>query len=246
MLFGQRATGGPGVLVVGLGNPGREYEGTRHNIGWQALDAAAATWGANVSKSRFQALTGDAVVAGQRVLLLKPLTFMNASGDAVAAAAAFYKIPPQRVIVLSDDINLAVGVLRIRTEGSAGGHNGLKSIIARLGSQQFCRLRIGVGQKPRPDYDLVDWVLGRFSAEDTKLLQARMPDIVAALELLVAEDPQTAISRYNGGAKPTATKKERRAGKDDSGAAQGGADMADISSKAPESPDKAPPLSTTH
>ena len=196
------STGGVEALVVGLGNPGREYEGTRHNIGWRALDAAAEAWGASLTKSKFHALVGTAAVGGRKVLLMKPQTFMNASGDAVGEAAAFYKLAPQQVIVLSDDINLAPGVLRIRKEGSAGGHNGLKSIIARLGSQEFGRLRIGVGEKPRPDYDLADWVLGRFSAQENAVLDARMPDIVAALELMLAGQADRAISRYNGAGRP--------------------------------------------
>lgn len=198
MLLQFARTGTPAALVVGLGNPGREYAGTRHNIGWRALDAAAAAWGAEIVKSRFHALVGEAAVDGQRLLLMKPQTFMNASGQAVAEAARFYKLAPQQIIVLSDDVNLTVGVLRIRAAGSAGGHNGLKSIIACLGSQEFGRLRIGVGQKPRADYDLADWVLGRFDEADNRLLDARLPDVVAALQLMAAGHTDRAISRYNG------------------------------------------------
>lgn len=201
MIFNHRAGSGAEVLLVGLGNPGKEYEGTRHNIGWQALDAAAEAWGGRVVKSRFHALTDVVTVNGQKILLMKPQTFMNASGDAVAEAARFYKIPPEKVIVLSDDINLAPGVLRIRKSGSAGGHNGLKSIIARLGSTEFARLRIGVGEKPCPEYDLAAWVLGKFSAEDNRAIAARIPDILAALELLAAGQADRAISLYNGAGK---------------------------------------------
>lgn len=198
MLILNGAGSGAQYLIVGLGNPGREYEGTRHNIGWRALDAAAAAFGANPVKVKFHALTDTGTAGGQKVLLMKPTTYMNASGDAVAEAAAFYKLPPERVVVLSDDINLAPGMLRIRKSGSAGGHNGLKSIIARLGSDNFCRVRIGVGEKPRPDYDLAAWVLGHFSAEDDRAVAARLPDVVAALELIVQGRPDEAISRYNG------------------------------------------------
>ena len=196
MLFGK--SGGAEYIVVGLGNPGREYEGTRHNIGWRALDAAAETWGGRIVKSRHHALCDTVTAGGKKVLLMKPQTFMNNSGEAVGDAARFYKIPPQRVIVLSDDINLAPGVLRIRKTGSAGGHNGLKSIIAHLGSQDFLRLRIGVGEKPHPEYDLADWVLGRFSKEDNAAIDRRLPDVVAALELMLAGKPDEAISKYNG------------------------------------------------
>lgn len=196
MLF--NSAGGVQALVVGLGNPGRAYEGTRHNIGWQALDAAAEKWGGRICHSRLHALTDTVTVAGQKVLLMKPQTFMNASGQAVAAAARFYKIEPQHIIVLSDDVNLDVGVLRIRASGSAGGHNGLKSIIQCLGSQDFMRLRIGVGAKSHPDYDLADWVLGHFSKAENDAIAARTDDIVSALELMLAGAVQQAISRYNG------------------------------------------------
>ena len=146
-------------LIAGLGNPGSEYEKTRHNTGFMSLDLLAARLQVKVSKERFKALTAQADFDGQRLLLMKPLTFMNASGIAIEAAAHFYKIPPERVLVLFDDISLPVGKLRIRKNGSAGGHNGLKSIISCLGSDQFPRVKIGVGAKPHPDYDLADWVL---------------------------------------------------------------------------------------
>ncbi len=201
MFFKSKAAGGVEAIVVGLGNPGRQYEGTRHNIGWRALDAAAEAWGAKIVKSKHKALTDTVTVNGKKVLLMKPQTFMNASGEAVGDAAKFYKVAPQNVIVLSDDIALAPGVLRIRKTGSAGGHNGLKSIIAHLGSQDFLRLRIGVGEKPHPEYDLADWVLGKFSPADNRVIDERMADIVAALELMLAGEPDKAISRYNGAKK---------------------------------------------
>lgn len=202
MFFKSKASaGGVEAIVVGLGNPGRQYEGTRHNIGWRALDAAAEHWGGKIVKSKHKALTDTVTVGGKKVLLMKPQTFMNASGEAVGDAAKFYKVAPQNVIVLSDDIALAPGVLRIRKTGSAGGHNGLKSIIAHLGSQDFLRLRIGVGEKPHPEYDLADWVLGKFSPADNKVIDERMADIVAALELMIAGEPDKAISKYNGAKK---------------------------------------------
>lgn len=202
MFFKSKSSaGGVEAIVVGLGNPGRQYEGTRHNIGWRALDAAAEAWGGKIVKSKHKALTDTVTVNGKKVLLMKPQTFMNASGEAVGDAAKFYKVAPQNVIVLSDDIALAPGVLRIRKTGSAGGHNGLKSIIAHLGSQDFLRLRIGVGEKPHPEYDLADWVLGKFSPADNKVIDERMADIVAALELMLAGEPDKAISKYNGAKK---------------------------------------------
>ena len=202
MFFKSKSSaGGVEAIVVGLGNPGRQYEGTRHNIGWRALDAAAEAWGGKIVKSKHKALTDTVTVNGKKVLLMKPQTFMNASGEAVGDAAKFYKVAPQNVIVLSDDIALAPGVLRIRKTGSAGGHNGLKSIIAHLGSQDFLRLRIGVGEKPHPEYDLADWVLGKFSPADNKAIDERMADIVAALELMLAGEPDKAISKYNGAKK---------------------------------------------
>ena len=167
-------------LIAGLGNPEAKYEGTRHNTGFAALDYLAGKWGIPVSKAKFQGLWGQGEVDGRKVCLLKPLTYMNLSGDSIAPLAAFFKIPPSHVIVLCDDVTQAPGKLRIRPSGSAGGHNGLKSIIARLGTDAFPRILIGVGEKPRPDYDLADWVLGRFPEEDAKAVAGRWPDVEAA------------------------------------------------------------------
>ena len=153
-------------LIAGLGNPEAKYDGTRHNAGFAALDYLSGKWGISVSKTKFQGLWGQGEVDGHKVVLLKPLTYMNLSGDSIAPLAGFFKIPADHVIVLCDDITQNPGKLRIRPSGSAGGHNGLKSIIARLGGDGFPRIRIGVGAKPRPDYDLADWVLGKFPAED--------------------------------------------------------------------------------
>ena len=185
-------------LIAGLGNPGPEYEKTRHNTGFMSLDLLAARLQVKVSKERFKALTAQADFDGQRLLLMKPQTFMNASGIAIEAAAHFYKIPPERVLVLFDDISLPVGKLRIRKNGSAGGHNGLKSIISCLGSDQFPRVKIGVGAKPHPDYDLADWVLSNFTGPEDKLITeaaARAAD--AALEIIARGVP-AAANDYNG------------------------------------------------
>ena len=166
-------------LIVGLGNPGAKYNGTRHNTGFMALDALAEKLGARVERLQFKALTGDAVIGEKRVLLMKPGTFMNLSGQAVQEAAAYHKVPMDRVLVLMDDISLPVGALRIRKKGSAGGHNGLKNIIYLTGRDDFPRVKIGVGEKPHPDYDLADWVLGKFSPEDAKSLLSLFADIPA-------------------------------------------------------------------
>ena len=184
-------------LIAGLGNPEAKYNGTRHNAGFAALDSLAAKWGIQVSKAKFQGLWGQGEVDGRRVCLLKPLTYMNLSGDSIAPLAAFFKIPPEQVIVLCDDVTQAPGKLRIRPSGSAGGHNGLKSIIARLGTDQFPRIRIGVGAKPRPDYDLADWVLGRLPEADAKALADRSDDIAAAARLIMDGRLPEAQNKYN-------------------------------------------------
>ena len=178
-------------LIAGLGNPETKYDGTRHNAGYAALDYLADKWGISVSKTKFEGLWGQ-------VVLLKPLTYMNLSGDSIAPTAGFFKIPADHVIVLCDDITQNPGKLRIRPSGSAGGHNGLKSIIARLGGENFPRIRIGVGAKPHPDYDLAAWVLGKFPAEDAKALSGRYPDLEAAAKLIMDGKLSLAQSKYNG------------------------------------------------
>ena len=184
-------------LIAGLGNPETKYDGTRHNTGFAALDYLADKWGVSVSKAKFQGLWGQTEVDGHKVCLLKPLTYMNLSGDSIAPLASFFKITPDHVIVLCDDVTQAPGKLRIRPSGSAGGHNGLKSIIARLGTDQFPRIRIGVGEKPRPDYDLADWVLGHFSEEDAKAVNGRHADVEAAARLIMAGRLSEAQNKYN-------------------------------------------------
>ncbi|MBR6120483.1 MAG: aminoacyl-tRNA hydrolase [Oscillospiraceae bacterium] len=185
-------------LLVGLGNPGREYQRTRHNVGFRAAELLAQQAGAKIDRARFRGLTASCSLAGQKLLLLKPETFMNNSGEAVQLAAMFYRIPIDRILVFSDDISLPVGKIRVRAEGSAGGHNGLKSIIAHLGSQDFPRIRIGVGAKPHPDYDLADWVLSSFSPEEEKALAPALDHAAAAALELIQNGPQMAASKFNG------------------------------------------------
>ena len=202
-MFGRKSTfypppSGPlEYLVAGLGNPGKEYENTRHNAGFMAVDYMVKEWGFSVDRLKFKALCGDCMVAGKRVLFMKPSTFMNLSGQAVTEAAAFYKIPWERVIVLSDEIALEPGKLRIRRKGSDGGHNGLKNIIYLSGSDNFPRIRIGVGQKPNPEYDLAAWVLSRFKPEELQALQQALPNAAKAVELIVQGEIDQAMNRFN-------------------------------------------------
>lgn len=190
-------TSGADWLIAGLGNPEPKYDGTRHNAGFAALDYLAQKWGQPLNKSKWQGLYGVAAADGHKVVLLKPLTYMNLSGQSIAPAAQFYKIPHGHIIVLCDDITQAPGHLRIRPSGSAGGHNGLKSIIASLGGEDFNRIRIGVGAKPRPEYDLADWVLSRFPPEDAKALADRFPDVEDACRLIMAGHLDRAQNQYN-------------------------------------------------
>ena len=185
-------------LIAGLGNPETKYDGSRHNAGFAALDYLSDKWNIPLNKTKFQGLWGQGDVDGRRVVLLKPLTYMNLSGESIGPLADFFKIPPQQVLVLCDDVTQAPGKLRIRPSGSAGGHNGLKNIIARLGGQEFPRIRIGVGAKPHPDYDLADWVLGKFPPDDAKALADRWPDVDAAARLIMEGKLTLAQSKYNG------------------------------------------------
>lgn len=185
-------------LIVGLGNPGREYENTRHNTGFQCIDLLAEKLGVCITKERFKALTAAASHGGQKLVLMKPQTFMNASGIAVEAAAHFYKVPPERVLVIFDDISLPVGRIRVRPDGSAGGHNGIKSIISSLGSDRFPRVKIGVGAKPHPDYDLADWVLSSISKEDRESYASSLERGRDAALTIVTEGISKAAAAYNG------------------------------------------------
>ena len=184
-------------LVVGLGNPGAKYEHTRHNVGFMTADALAGRNGEPIRRVKYHALTSEAVIGGQSVLLMKPTTFMNLSGQAVSEAARFYKIPADHVLVISDDVDLPLGKLRIRKSGSAGGHNGLKHIIQLLGTDQFPRLKIGVGGKPHPDYNMADWVLGQFQGEDKKTIDDAVARAADAVECLLADGIDRAMNQYN-------------------------------------------------
>ena len=185
-------------IIAGLGNPGKEYENTRHNMGFMALDHIAEKCGVLPNRARFHALCAEADLGPCRVLLMKPQTYMNNSGVAVAEAMQFYKLSPEQLIVLCDDISFAPGRMRIRKKGSAGGHNGLKSIIEMTGSQDFMRFRLGVGQKPSPDYDLADWVLGRFGNEDRKTVDGVFQSVYEALLLTAEGKTDLAMTRYSG------------------------------------------------
>lgn len=185
-------------LIVGLGNPGKEYERTRHNAGWLAIDRLAEKLDCKIDKGKFQGLYGQANYGGKKLYLLKPMTYMNLSGRSVVQLSAFFRIPPQNIIVLFDDISLEPGRLRIRADGSAGGHNGIKSIIAEIGSQDFPRVKIGVGGKAHPDQNLADHVLSGFSASEEKALSSALDRAVdAALCIMDRGVPETA-NRYNG------------------------------------------------
>ena len=184
-------------IIVGLGNVGAEYSKTRHNIGFMAIDHIAEKLGVRIDRVKFNAYIGEGSLGGKRVLLMKPTTLMNRSGVAVGEAAAFYKIPPENIIILCDEISFEPGLFRIRRKGSAGGHNGLKSIIERLGSQDFPRIKIGVGQKPTPQYDLAAWVLGKFSDDALKLAKERFDDIYSSCELILSDKCEQAMNQYS-------------------------------------------------
>ena len=195
MLF--KRSGGISWLVVFLGNPGTKYEMTRHNAGFMAGDAMAKAQGAAINRSRFKALTGTCDIGGETVMLMKPQTFMNLSGEAVAQAVSFYKLAPDHVIVVSDEVALPIGKLRIRTKGSADGHNGLKNIIALLGTDQFPRIRIGVGAAPHPDYDMADWVLSSFKGKDAEDILAAAARAAEAVECYITKGADRAMNLYN-------------------------------------------------
>lgn len=184
-------------IIAGLGNPGSRYEMTRHNAGFLAMDLLAIEEGFDIKKLRHHALVSDAVISGKKCLVMKPQTMMNASGEAVGEAAKFYKIPPERVLIVYDDISLNVGKTRIRRKGSAGGHNGIKSIIAHLGSENFPRVKIGVGKKPNPEYDLASWVLGRFPKEQEPDLKSALENSTKAVRLIVNDEMDRAMNLYN-------------------------------------------------
>ncbi len=195
MLF--QKPGAVSWLIVFLGNPGLKYEGTRHNAGFMAADAMAKAKGVAINRSRFKALTATCRIGGEQVLLMKPQTYMNLSGDAVAQAVRFYKIAPEHVLVVSDEVSLPIGKLRVRAKGSAGGHNGLKDIIAKLGTSDFPRLRIGVGAPPHPDYDLADWVLSTFKNQDADTMAQSAQRAAEAVECYILHGPERTMNLYN-------------------------------------------------
>ncbi len=197
-LFAKRITGGAEWLLVCLGNYGQRYENTRHNIGFMAADRLVEQRDLRCNRLRFRSLTELIEFGGARVLLMKPQTYMNLSGEAVGEAARFYKIPPERVLVISDDVSLPLGRLRVRASGSAGGHNGLKSIIAHLGSDAFPRVKVGVGAPPNPEWDMADWVTGTFSASERKLVNDAVDRALQAAECVVSRGVPQAQNQFNG------------------------------------------------
>ena len=184
-------------IIAGLGNPGQQYQKTRHNVGFVAVDYIAAKLGVKIDRMKFHSLVAEAKIGEVRVLLMKPETYMNNSGVAIGEAAAFYKIPAERVLVLHDEISFDPGLMRIRRKGSAGGHNGLKSIIAHLSSEEFPRVKIGVGKKPTPEYDLADWVLGQLPCDAAQAISSRLPDIFSAVEMMLGGDVDGAMNKYS-------------------------------------------------
>lgn len=189
--------GPPEFIIAGLGNPGKKYELTRHNAGFLFADLLAYKHEVKISKIQFKAVTGTVELAGHKCLLMKPQTFMNNSGEALREAASFYKIPPEKIIIVFDDISLSPGKLRIRRKGSDGGHNGIKSIIYHLNSDQFPRVKLGVGEKPHPEMDLADWVLSQFRKEELEELRAAADKACEAVELMVAGEIDKAMSSFN-------------------------------------------------
>ena len=190
-------SGAPEFLIVGLGNPGPKYEFTRHNAGFLCMDLLAQQLGVKIDRIKFKSVVADVAIEGSRCILMKPQTFMNNSGEAVRDAANFYKIPPEHIIILFDDISLPPGKLRIRRKGSDGGHNGIKSILYLLGSDQFPRIKLGVGAKPRPDYDLADWVLSTFQKDELSRMKEAVEKACEAVPLLVREETDRAMNLYN-------------------------------------------------
>ena len=199
MMFKKKfeASGNIEYIVAGLGNPDRKYEGTKHNVGFMFMDILAEKYGIKINKIKYKSVICDTKIGDSRVLLMKPQTYMNNSGEAIREAAQFYKIPPERIIVVFDDISLEPGKLRIRKNGSDGGHNGLKSIIYHLNSNQFPRIKIGVGAKPHPDYDLASWVLSGFSKESAEQVKTSLDNAVSAIELMLKGQTDMAMNKFN-------------------------------------------------
>lgn len=198
MLFRKSAlTGAVDFIVVGLGNPGKKYEGTRHNAGFMTVEALAETTNARVNRAKFKSLCGEAVIGDKKVLLMMPQTYMNNSGEAVREAMAFYKLPPERCLIVCDDVTLPVGTIRIRRKGSDGGQRGVRSIITLCGSEQFPRIKLGVGQKPHPDYDLAAWVLSRFSENDKPPMREAVKNAAEAVAVILQDGIDAAMNRFS-------------------------------------------------
>lgn len=184
-------------LIVGLGNPGKKYEGTKHNVGFEVIDKLAESYNISITKIKHKGLCGEGTICGEKVLLLKPQTFMNLSGESIRAAADFYKVDAEHIMVIYDDISLEPGQLRIRKKGSAGGHNGIKSIIAHLGTQEFPRIKVGVGAKP-DRMDLADYVLGHFSQIEGRVMEDASKEAGQAAQAIILDGIEAAMNRYNG------------------------------------------------
>ena len=197
MLFGKFGGGSVSWILVCLGNPGREYAETRHNVGFLTADLIAEKKSAKIDRLKFRALTGTVDLGGEKVLVMKPQTYMNLSGEAVGEAARFYKIPAERVLVISDDVSLPLGKMRIRGNGSAGGHNGLKNIIQHLGTDNFPRIKVGVGAPAHPEHEMVDWVIGKFSKDERKALDEMLKKAMDAAECVIRDGVQKAQNRFN-------------------------------------------------
>ena len=197
MFFNRSNSGGVSWILVGLGNPGKQYESTRHNMGWLALDSLMEMENFKLSKLRFKAWTGIWEKNGNKILVMKPQTYMNLSGESVGEAARFYKVPADHVLVISDDVSLPVGKLRIRKSGSAGGHNGLKNIIQHLGTDAFPRIKVGVGMPEHPDHEMIDWVIGKPTGQEAKTLRETLDRAAKAALYLIENGPEKAMNRYN-------------------------------------------------
>ncbi len=197
MLFGKFGGGSVSWILVCLGNPGREYAETRHNVGFLTADLLAEKKGVKIDRLKFKSLTGTVDLGGEKVLVMKPQTYMNLSGEAVGEAARFYKIPAERVLVISDDVSLPLGKMRIRGNGSAGGHNGLKNIIQHLGTDAFPRIKVGVGAPAHPEHEMVDWVIGKFSKDERKALDDMLKKAMDATECVIRDGVQKAQNRFN-------------------------------------------------
>ncbi len=197
MIFNKERQGAIGYIVVGLGNPDKKYENTRHNAGFHAIDTIAKSLGVDVKKMKFKSLVGEAKIANQKCLLMKPMTYMNNSGEALVEAMNFYKVPINKVIVIFDDISLEPSEMRVRRKGTHGGHNGIKSIIQLTGGDEFPRIKLGVGKKPHPDYDLADWVLSNFKKDEQQKMCESYDKCEEIVSLIIQDNIDEAMNRYN-------------------------------------------------